>query len=359
MPYSYHKEGDKYVVTKKDTGKEVGRTKGTKEALKKYLAALHINANEGKNNTMKKTELKAMIQEVIKEVINEYSVYQGDVSKIKPEATPKEGEIYLKDLKIGDKFSAGKSEYIVVKPDLGNSGVEVKYADGTGNMKFRGSAIVKVLSEQTVSNKITEAYVPNNIKEFAKRKGASSLVNTVAGWAEKVGKGIRGGTAIGKNYDTLILDMGYQTADIYINTEDGTIELYGEPVRNFNEFKKVWLDQMTADEMEKDASQFRRETGVDESVDYDTAVAYRITVPGNRDEAMTSIKTLLDNLTIGKSKKFPEVKVTLLSSKGNPQDLILKLNGPGAFSMSKDIKARPELKNMKVKKYSPQLTKIS
>ena len=38
MPYSYHKQGDKYVVTKKDTGKEVGRTKGTKEALKKYLA---------------------------------------------------------------------------------------------------------------------------------------------------------------------------------------------------------------------------------------------------------------------------------------------------------------------------------
>ena len=85
---------------------------------------------------------------------------------------------------------------------------------------------------------LTEAYVPSNIKEFAKRKGVSSLVNKVAGWAERVGKGIRGGTAIGKNYDTLILDMGYQTADIYINTEDETIELYGEPVRSFNEFER-------------------------------------------------------------------------------------------------------------------------
>ena len=219
--------------------------------------------------------------------------------------------------------------------------------------------IKEVISEQTASKKITEANVPSNIKDFAKRKGVSSLVNTVAGWAEKVGKRITGGTAIGKNYSTLILDMGYQTADIYINTENGTIELYGEPVRNFNEFKKVWLDQMTADEIEKDNNQFRREAGVDESVDYDTAVAYRLTVPGNRDEAMISIKALLDNLTTGKSKKFPEVKVTMLPSKGNPNDLILKLNGPGAFSMSKDIKARPELKGVKISKYTPQLTKIS
>jgi hypothetical protein len=54
---------------------------------------------------------------------------------------------------------------------------------------------------------LTEAYVPSNIKEFAKRKGVSSLVNKVAGWAEKVGKSITGGTAIGYNYSTLILDM--------------------------------------------------------------------------------------------------------------------------------------------------------
>lgn len=73
MPYSYHKEGDKYVVTKKDTGKVVGHTKGTKEALKKYLAALHLNADEGKTNTMKKSELREMIAEIIKEVMNESS----------------------------------------------------------------------------------------------------------------------------------------------------------------------------------------------------------------------------------------------------------------------------------------------
>jgi len=46
MPYEAKKQGDKYVVYKKDTGKRVGATAGNKEALRKYLAALHLNANE-------------------------------------------------------------------------------------------------------------------------------------------------------------------------------------------------------------------------------------------------------------------------------------------------------------------------
>jgi len=87
---------------------------------------------------------------------------------------------------------------------------------------------------------LNEAYVPSNIAEFAKRKGVMALVNTVAGWAEKVGKRIVGGTAIGKNYDTLILDMTYQGSEIRINTEYETIELYDEPVRTFTQFKSVY-----------------------------------------------------------------------------------------------------------------------
>jgi len=113
---------------------------------------------------------------------------------------------------------------------------------------------------------LTEANVPSNIKEFAKRKGISSLVNKVAGWAEKVGARITGGTAIGKNYDTLILDMGYQTADIYINIEDGTIELYGEPADSFPQFKEAFMDKVTRDEIEKDENQFRREQGLEETL---------------------------------------------------------------------------------------------
>jgi hypothetical protein len=43
MPYIYKKVGDKYCVYKKDGGSKVGCTSGNKEALKKYLAALHIH----------------------------------------------------------------------------------------------------------------------------------------------------------------------------------------------------------------------------------------------------------------------------------------------------------------------------
>jgi hypothetical protein len=46
MPYKVSKQGDQYVVYKKDTGKRVGATDANKESLRKYLAALHINANE-------------------------------------------------------------------------------------------------------------------------------------------------------------------------------------------------------------------------------------------------------------------------------------------------------------------------
>ena len=97
-------------------------------------------------------------------------------------------------------------------------------------------------AEEIDEAELTEAYVPSNIKEFAKRKGVTSLVNKVAGWAEKVGKGIRGGTAIGYNYSTLVLDMTYQGSEIRINTNDDTVTLYDEPVYSFNDFKQVYLD---------------------------------------------------------------------------------------------------------------------
>jgi hypothetical protein len=85
------------------------------------------------------------------------------------------------------------------------------------------------------------AYVPSNIMDFAKRKGsyAVNLVKKAASWAEKAGKRISGGTAIGKNYDTIILDMKHQGSEIYINLNDETIELFGEEVTDPKSFAKV------------------------------------------------------------------------------------------------------------------------
>lgn len=53
MPYTARKVGDQYCVFKKDGGKRVGCTDGNKEALRKYMAALHLNANESKIDTIK------------------------------------------------------------------------------------------------------------------------------------------------------------------------------------------------------------------------------------------------------------------------------------------------------------------
>jgi hypothetical protein len=78
--------------------------------------------------------------------------------------------------------------------------------------------------------------------DFAKNKGsyAVALVKKAATWAEKSGKRISGGTAIGKNYSTIILDMKHQGAEIYINLDNETIELYGEEVYDAKSFAHVF-----------------------------------------------------------------------------------------------------------------------
>jgi hypothetical protein len=104
-------------------------------------------------------------------------------------------------------------------------------------------------AEDTPEKELNEANVPSNIRDFAKRKGVSSLVNKVAGWAEKVGARIAGGTAVGMNYSTLVLDLDYkQQGEIRINTDNETIKLYDEPVDNFNAFQRVYVDYKDLDE---------------------------------------------------------------------------------------------------------------
>lgn len=51
MPYTHKKVGNKYAVYKK--GKKVGETEGTKTALNKYLAALHIADKKDESKLMK------------------------------------------------------------------------------------------------------------------------------------------------------------------------------------------------------------------------------------------------------------------------------------------------------------------
>jgi hypothetical protein len=94
---------------------------------------------------------------------------------------------------------------------------------------------------------LDEAIIPDNIKKFAQRKGVTNIVNQVARWAEKAGYNVVGGTAIGKDYSTLILDLTYQGSEVYINTDNETIEVKGEEVDNYNSFVKALGESLQED----------------------------------------------------------------------------------------------------------------
>ena len=111
--------------------------------------------------------------------------------------------------------------------------------------------------EEYDESKVTEAArVPYNVLDFAKRKGsyATSLVKKAATWAEKAGKYISGGTAIGKDYMTIILDMKHQGSEIYINLNDETIELFGEEVTDAKSFQKVLDANMSESKVNESAA---------------------------------------------------------------------------------------------------------
>jgi hypothetical protein len=107
-----------------------------------------------------------------------------------------------------------------------------------------------------------EGSVPDNIAKFAKRKGISSTVSKIAGWAEKAGKKITGGTAIGKNYDTLILDLGYQDSAIRIEIPERIITVYDQPVRDFNSFEAALRQEGEELNESKAYSRFKKQTAL-------------------------------------------------------------------------------------------------
>jgi hypothetical protein len=102
---------------------------------------------------------------------------------------------------------------------------------------------------------LNEAYVPDNVMSFAKRKGVTAIVKKVANWAQKAGKRVVDGTAIGKGYNTLILDLTYQGGEIHINLEDETISVNGEDyIYDYDEF----INALTP--INENYSRFKNET---------------------------------------------------------------------------------------------------
>jgi hypothetical protein len=131
----------------------------------------------------------------------------------------------------------GDSLYVLPKREFDQF---IDLADSSGfDVDYENSEDSVVYVQESIVNEA--ATVPSNVLDFAKRKGsyATALVKKAASWAEKAGKYISGGTAIGKDYMTIILDMKHQGSEIYINLNDETIELFGEEVTDPKSFAKV------------------------------------------------------------------------------------------------------------------------
>lgn len=83
------------------------------------------------------------------------------------------------------------------------------------------------------------AQLPYNIEKFAKENGVLKDVKQLARWAKKAGLQIVGGTAIGKGYSTLILDLTYNGAEIYLDMDTGRIKVNRQPVNSWKTFSKA------------------------------------------------------------------------------------------------------------------------
>lgn len=226
--------------------------------------------------------------------------------------TPGEGEQYAaKATKkvVRKKLQPEKKD---VEPKLAAGKAKVYMKDKWGwedapsvpNRPSKGGFIYKQLFQE-LSDFISEANVPENIKKFAKKKGITNIVNQVARWAEKAGKRIVGGTAIGKNYSTLILDLTYNGSEVYINIDNETIEVNGEEVYSYDDFVKALGVQDMNEEIEPEdkikivdkESRFFGRIGKVHDIHDDNTAMIIVDAPGNP-------TTTVD---IAKLKLIPEI----------------------------------------------------
>ena len=122
----------------------------------------------------------------------------------------------------------------------------------------------KVIEESVVTE---AAQIPSNIEKFAKERGVLRDVKQLARWAEKAGLGIRGGTAIGKGYDTLVLDLTYQGSEVYFDTYTGKIKVKGQPVNSWKTFSKAVNESSAKDGTEASDGKHKHEDHLEEDIE--------------------------------------------------------------------------------------------
>jgi hypothetical protein len=226
------------------------------------------------------------------------------MSDMEQEAEPEGGKIanrYGNQLNALDAKISELEKQIIT---MGNKDRElrIKYEDAMAIKKKARLSLKSALQKESVNE---AASVPSNIRDFAKRRGSyvTSLVKKVATWAEKAGKRISGGTAIGKNYSTLILDMAHQGSEIRIDLDEETVTLFGKDVFDAKSFKKV-LDANNQNESLKATNKGIDGLKVGDKVQnqYDSVIATIKSIDGN------SVTVVYDDMKSLRNEFGPEAK---------------------------------------------------
>jgi hypothetical protein len=163
-------------------------------------------------------------------------------------------KVDIASLSVGNTYKDSKG-YPVKIVDISGSGSswKITYQDGHGKKKIVRTSLDKGIN---LYESVNEGNLPSNIQKWIRDRGSkpSKDVKMIGKWVKKLtGHEISGGVAIGKNYNTLVLDIEHQDAAIHYDTTSGEIKLYKKKIRSFNDFEKVFQ----ANESVNEGTRFR------------------------------------------------------------------------------------------------------
>jgi hypothetical protein len=149
MPYTYKKEGNKYCVYNKNTGKKVGCTT---KSIKQYLSALHANVPDSTTEELKEG-IKSIIRSMLKE--EEQAIMRSKVENDSIEN--------VLNRNVGIPFDQKEKQEVIfkqgemgLKSTIQRNGTEIKFStsDMFGNNKLN---IIKKLKNMSDPNTLVYA----------------------------------------------------------------------------------------------------------------------------------------------------------------------------------------------------------
>ena len=173
------------------------------------------------------------------------------------------GGVFADHFSLKNKYSSRSSQgpQYFDKPTF--KGIMIKQTPALLSYIEKNSRVLESFDTEIIE----AAQIPSNIEKFAKERGVLRDVKQLARWAEKAGLGIRGGTAIGKGYDTLVLDLTYQGSEVYFDTYTGKIKVNRQPVTDWKTFSKAVNESSERDGTEASDGKHKHTDHIEEDME--------------------------------------------------------------------------------------------